>query len=91
MKIRPGAAWVLIPSDSADDAAQILNPLKVEPLVARVRAVGERCPDLDGVTLTRKLKLKATPLLADIPVLMLTGGARREALASSMSVAPRPP
>lgn len=40
-------------------------------------------PDMDGVTLTRRLK--ATPHLADIPVLMLTGDARRETLASSMS------
>jgi CheY-like chemotaxis protein len=40
-------------------------------------------PDIDGVTLTRRLK--ATPHLANIPVLMLTGDARRETLASSMS------
>ncbi len=40
-------------------------------------------PDMDGVTLTRNLK--AVPHLADIPVLMLTGDARRETLASSMS------
>ncbi|HEX7440866.1 MAG TPA: response regulator [Caldimonas sp.] len=40
-------------------------------------------PDMDGVTLTRNLK--AVPHLADIPVLMLTGDARRETLAHSMS------
>jgi CheY-like chemotaxis protein len=40
-------------------------------------------PDIDGVTLTRRLK--ATPHLANIPVLMLTGDARRETLDSSMS------
>ena len=40
-------------------------------------------PDIDGVTLTQKLK--GAPHLADIPVLMLTGEARRETLQSSMS------
>jgi PleD family two-component response regulator len=40
-------------------------------------------PDMDGVTLTRNLK--AVAHLADIPVLMLTGDARRETLASSIS------
>lgn len=39
-------------------------------------------PDIDGVTLTAKLK--ADPHLADIPVLMLTGEARREALTDSI-------
>lgn len=39
-------------------------------------------PDMDGVALTRKLK--AAPHLAHIPVLMLTGEARREILDSSM-------
>jgi CheY-like chemotaxis protein len=40
-------------------------------------------PDMDGVALTRKLK--AVPHLAHIPVLMLTGEAKRETLASSMN------
>jgi len=40
-------------------------------------------PDIDGVTLTQKLK--AAPHLADIPVLMLTGDARRQTLEVSMS------
>jgi CheY-like chemotaxis protein len=39
-------------------------------------------PDIDGVTLTQKLK--ALPWLAEIPVLMLTGEARRETLQNSM-------
>ena len=39
-------------------------------------------PDIDGVALTQKLK--ALPRLADIPVLMLTGEARRETLQNSM-------
>ena len=40
-------------------------------------------PDIDGVALTQKLK--ALPKLAEIPVLMLTGEARRETLESSMN------
>jgi CheY-like chemotaxis protein len=40
-------------------------------------------PDIDGVTLTQKLK--GAPHLADIPVLMLTGDARRQTLDSSMT------
>jgi len=40
-------------------------------------------PDIDGVSLTQKLK--AVPHLADIPVLMMTGDARRETLQSSMN------
>lgn len=40
-------------------------------------------PDIDGVALTQKLK--ALPRLAEIPVLMLTGEARRETLQSSMN------
>jgi CheY-like chemotaxis protein len=40
-------------------------------------------PDLDGVSLTRKLK--STKHLAPIPIVMLTGDARRETLENSMS------
>lgn len=40
-------------------------------------------PDTDGISLTRKLK--AAPHLAHIPMLMLTGEARRETLDSSTS------
>ena len=39
-------------------------------------------PGMDGVALTQRLK--ATPHLADIPVIMMTGDARRETLISSM-------
>jgi CheY-like chemotaxis protein len=41
-------------------------------------------PDIDGVTLTQRIK--TVPLLAEIPVLMLTGEARRETLDNSMKV-----
>lgn len=41
-----------------------------------------RLPGLDGVALTRRLK--ASPHLADIPVIMMTGDARRDTLVSSM-------
>jgi CheY-like chemotaxis protein len=40
-------------------------------------------PDIDGIALTRNVK--AAPHLAGIPILMLTGDATRETLASSMS------
>jgi CheY-like chemotaxis protein len=40
-------------------------------------------PDMDGVLLTRTLK--EARHLADVPVLMLTGSARRETLAGSIS------
>ena len=40
-------------------------------------------PDTDGASLTQKLK--AVPHLADIPVLMVTGDARRETLELSMN------
>ena len=40
-------------------------------------------PDIDGVALTQKLK--AAPHVADIPVLMLTGDARRQTVDNSMS------
>jgi CheY-like chemotaxis protein len=41
-----------------------------------------RLPDTDGVSLTRRLK--ATTHLAAIPIVMMTGDARRETLLSSM-------
>lgn len=40
-------------------------------------------PDIDGVELTQRLK--ALPGLAEVPVVMVTGEARRETLESSMS------
>lgn len=42
-----------------------------------------RLPGLDGVALTRRMK--RSPLLADTPVIMMTGDARRETVASSMA------
>ena len=42
-----------------------------------------RLPGVDGVTLTRTLK--STPDYADIPVVMLTGSAKKETVAASMS------
>lgn len=41
-----------------------------------------RLPGLDGVSLTQRLK--AWPELADIPIVMMTGDARKETLVSSM-------
>ena len=42
-----------------------------------------RLPGMDGVTLTQRLK--AAPHLASIPVIMMTGDARRETLVSSLA------
>jgi CheY-like chemotaxis protein len=64
----------------AEDGAAALRLLRrVRPVLILMDI---RLPDLDGVALTRKLK--AAPHLADIPVLMLTGDARRDTLASSI-------
>ena len=56
-------------------------------LVRRIRPdlilMDVNLPDIDGVALTQMLK--ALPHLVDIPVLMLSGEARRETLESSMN------
>jgi len=41
-----------------------------------------RLPGVDGVALTQRLK--TVPHLADIPIIMMTGDARRETLVSSI-------
>ena len=64
----------------AEDGAAALRLLRrVRP---QLILMDVRLPDMDGVALTRKLK--AAPHLVDIPVLMLTGDARRETLANSV-------
>jgi CheY-like chemotaxis protein len=64
----------------AADGAEALSQLR------RVRPdailMDIRMPGLDGVTLARRLK--SAPTLANIPIIMLTGEARRETLMSSM-------
>ena len=57
--------------------------IKVEVADIDVVLTDIKMPGIDGVALS--LKLKAQPALAAIPVLMLTGEARREMLESSMN------
>ncbi len=59
-------------------ALQLLRRVRPELILMDIRL-----PDMDGIALTRKLK--AASHLADIPVLMLTGDARRETLADSVA------
>jgi CheY-like chemotaxis protein len=64
----------------ANDSVSALGQLRrVQPAVILMDI---RLPGLDGLSLTRQLK--ASPRLAAIPVLMMTGDARRETLLSSM-------
>jgi len=55
--------------------------------LSRVRAdvilMDIRLPGIDGLALTRRLKASAQ--IADIPVVMLTGDARRETLMDSLA------
>ncbi len=69
--------WELaIAVDSAGALGQ-LRSLRPDVILMDVRL-----PGMDGVALTRHLK--ASPLLRGIPVVMMTGDARRETLLSSM-------
>ncbi|MDO9355128.1 MAG: response regulator, partial [Solirubrobacteraceae bacterium] len=64
---------------ASDGAAALSGLRQVRPDVILMDI---RLPDTDGVVLTRRLK--ASPHLADIPIVMMTGDARRETLVSSM-------
>ena len=64
----------------ASDAAQALGQLR--RMRPDVILMDIRLPGIDGVALTRQLK--AAPHLAEIPVIMMTGDARRETLLSSL-------
>ncbi len=64
----------------AEDAAAAMNHL--QKLRPDVILMDVRMPGLDGVGLT--LRLKAVPSLARIPVVMMTGDARRQTLLDSM-------
>lgn len=64
----------------ANDGASALGQLRrVQPDVILMDI---RLPGQDGLSLTRQLK--ASPRLAGIPIIMMTGDARRETLVSSM-------
>ena len=64
---------------AADGAAALSSLRRMRPDLILMDV---RLPDTDGVSLTRRLK--AAPHLATIPVVMMTGDARRETLVSSM-------
>jgi CheY-like chemotaxis protein len=64
----------------ASDGAAALALLRREG--ADIILMGVRMPGLDGLTLTRRLKAASTT--AHIPIVMMTGYARRETLAGSM-------
>jgi CheY-like chemotaxis protein len=74
--IDPQRWEVAIAVDSAGALGQ-LRSLRPDVILMDVRL-----PGMDGVALTRHLK--ASPLLRGIPVVMMTGDARRETLLSSM-------
>jgi CheY-like chemotaxis protein len=67
---------VTLARDGADALAK-LRRMRPDVILMDVRL-----PGMDGVELTRRLK--ATPHLATIPIVMMTGDARRETLISSM-------
>lgn len=62
-----------------DGTAALSQMKRVKPDVVLMDI---RLPGLDGLTLTQRLK--ATPHLSDIPVIMMTGDARRETLIHSV-------
>lgn len=65
----------------AVDATQALGQLRrLRPDVILMDIL---LPGIDGVALTRKIK--AMPHLAEVPVIMMTGDARKDALVSSIS------
>jgi CheY-like chemotaxis protein len=69
--------WNVAFAHNGADALAQLSRLEVDVILMDVRL-----PDIDGVTLTRRLKAAANT--ADIPILMLTGDARRETLLASV-------
>lgn len=69
--------WDVAFAHNGADALAQLRRLEVDVILMDVRL-----PDIDGLTLTRQLKAAANT--ADIPILMLTGDARRETLLGSV-------
>jgi len=67
---------IVFAADGAEALSQ-LRRLRPDAILMDIRM-----PGLDGVALTQRLK--SAPSLADIPIIMLTGEARRETLVSSM-------
>ena len=74
-----GSAYELICASDGTAALALLRRVRPDLILMDIGL-----PDIDGLRLTQKLK--AAPHLADIPVLMLTGDARRQTVDNSMSV-----
>ena len=73
-----GQPWELVFAHDGTSALGVLTQRRPDLILMDVNL-----PDMDGVALTGRLK--SLPQLAAVPVLMLTGDARRETLASSVS------
>jgi CheY-like chemotaxis protein len=73
-----GQPWELVFAHDGTAALGVLTQRRPDLILMDVNL-----PDIDGVTLTGRLK--SLPQLAAVPVLMLTGDARRETLESSVS------
>ncbi len=71
------ARWDIVFAGDGAAALSQLGRVKADVILMDVRL-----PDTDGVALTRRLK--ALPATAAIPILMLTGDARRETLLGSI-------
>ena len=71
-----GSPYELICAPDGTAALALLRRFKPDLILMDVRL-----PDIDGIRLTQKLK--AAPHLADIPVLMLSGDARRQTVDDS--------
>lgn len=71
------ARWELVFAHDSDSALMQLRNSLPDAILMDIRL-----PGMDGVTLTRRLK--ASSRLAHIPIVMMTGDARRETLASSV-------
>jgi CheY-like chemotaxis protein len=69
--------WEIVLASDGRDALAQLRRVRPDVILMDVRL-----PGIDGLALTRRLK--ASPHLAGIPVVMMTGDARRETLLGSM-------
>jgi CheY-like chemotaxis protein len=69
--------WEILPAVDGVSALKHLRRVQPDVILMDIRL-----PGMDGVALTRHLK--ASPRLRHIPVVMMTGDARRETLVSSM-------
>lgn len=76
LMLDPGSYDVLFAGDGGE-ALALLQRVRPDVILMDIRLPGQ-----DGVALTQRLK--TSPHLADIPVIMMTGDARRETLVSSM-------